>query len=288
MEVVLSKYCGFCFGVKRATDIVYKTLSESNIPTYALGEIIHNSFETKKMISRGLKFISTPQEISSKSNLIIGAFGISSFLKNKIPEKVNIIDTTCPYVKKIFNLVKKLKEEKYQIIIVGNKEHIEVKNILSHINNDAIVIDNLKELKKINVKNKVGVVSQTTQDILNFKKVINKLLSISKEIKIFNTICDETIKRQTHAKVIAKKVDVMLIVGGKHSENTKNLYEICKTKNKRTYHIEDEKDITPDIFYNAKKVGITSGASTPQEIIERVIKKLKKLGNSNLDTYKKQ
>lgn len=276
MEIIFPEYYGWCFGVLRAVELTYQTLEKKNFPTYALSEIIHSPQETQRMKERGLNFIPDLSQIKDNSNLIIGAFGISSYLRSQINQsKITVIDATCPYVREVFYLTEKLKRDGYYVVIVGNRKHIEVQNILSYIEGEAIVVDNCRQLKNISLPHRVGVVSQTTQPINTFKKVVSNIVEKAKEVKVHRTICYETVKRQASAQDIASKVDIMLVIGGRHSENTKNLYRLCKRINVNTYHLEDEKDLPLKMLKRVQKVGITSGASTPQWIIDKVVEKIK-------------
>lgn len=277
MEIIFPEYYGWCFGVLRAIELTYQTLEKKNFPTYALSEIIHSPQETKRMKERGLNFILDLSQIKDNSNLIIGAFGISSYLRSQINQsKITVIDATCPYVREVFYLTEKLKRDGYYVVIVGNRKHIEVQNILSYIEGEAIVVDNCRQLKNISLPHRVGVVSQTTQPINTFKKVVSNIVEKVKEVKVHRTICYETVKRQASAQDIASKVDIMLVIGGRHSENTKNLHRLCKRINVNTYHLEDEKDLPLKMLKRVQKVGITSGASTPQWVIDKVVEKINK------------
>lgn len=277
MEILVARSAGFCYGVRRAIKIAEETLKNDGL-SYTLGPIIHNPKVVEELCNKGLKVIDDIKKIK-KGTVIIRSHGISKneaeYLE-KNQNNIKTVDTTCPFVTKARNLLEILKKERYKIFFLGDKEHPEVKGLLSYIDGDAIVFLNPDEIPDNDFK-KVGLISQTTQKIELLKKTAEKLLPKSEELRIFNTICKTTSVRQKEALEMSKKVDMMIVLGGKNSSNTKKLAEICKAVQNRTYHIEEPDEIKDIDFNGVKKVGITAGASTPKEHILLLVENLKKL-----------
>ncbi len=272
MEIVIAKSAGFCYGVKRAIKMARETLKSSNVRCFSLGPIIHNPLVVKDLEEEGLKVIENIGDISD-GILVIRSHGISKEENEYLISHPNIsvVDTTCPFVTKSKKYLERLIKNGYTIFFLGDKDHPEVRGLLSYIGNKAIVFKDPEEIQ-IKKYKKVGLISQTTQKIELLKKAADKLLSNTEELRIFNTICKTTSIRQREAMELAKKVDLMLILGGKNSANTKKLFEVCKSKLDRSYHIETLKDIDKNWFSGVKKIGITAGASTPKEHITEVVK----------------
>jgi len=285
MKIIIGQHAGFCFGVKRAMEIASNiTENSKGKKVYMLREIIHNPQEVKRLVKMGIKCVEEIEDIKPGEKVIISTHGISALEEKELMKKrVEIIDTTCPYVKKIHNIVKVLALENYQIIIIGDKDHYEIKGIKGYAGNNAFIVNSEKEIEKIKLERKLGIVSQTTQNVEIFKKLVNVILAKAIhngvfEIKIFNTICDATQKRQEEIKTLAKEVDIVIIIGGKNSANTIRLYNLSKEINKETYHVESEKDLKKNWFKDKEKVGISAGASTPEYVIENVVKKINLFG----------
>lgn len=274
-KIQTAEKSGFCFGVKRAIVLAEKTAG-SKKKVYTLGPIIHNPQEVKRLEKQGIKALKDPKKVK-QGTIILRTHGIPLQLHNKIAEnkKINIIDATCPFVKRAQDIVKKLSEKENTIIIVGEKVHPEVVALLSYCDGKCVVVESLKEAKKLKIQGNLSIVSQTTQTPQNFDSIV-KYLKKRYKVQVYNTICKATFDRQKSAEKLAKNVDLMIVIGGKNSGNTTRLYEICKKKTK-TYHIETEADIKESWFKNSKKVGITAGASTPDWIIKQVENKIKEI-----------
>jgi len=275
-KIIVAKNIGFCYGVKRAINLAEKIVNETTEKVYTLGPIIHNPQVVQKLEKRGLNVINDINEITN-GTLILRSHGITIQQLNLIKEKkINVIDATCPFVKRAQNLVQELKNDGYNIIIFGEKEHPEIQSLLSYAGEDAIVVEEISDIKKIpGTVKKAGVISQTTQSKEKLKKFISKLSKKIKNLKVCNTICAETIKRQKEAVSIARKVDLMFVIGGKNSANTTRLAQICKRVNRNTYHIETSEELDFNLLRNRSKIGIISGASTPDNVIDDVIDKIK-------------
>ncbi len=274
MIIEIAENAGFCYGVMRAIEIVDEALKEHKI-IYSFGPIIHNPQVVEEYEEKGLKVIKSLDEADGP--VLIRSHGVPPQVYEEIEKRgLTYIDATCPFVKEAQKFAKQLYEEGYKVVIFGDKKHPEVKAHLGYTDYTADVIDSPELAKNIKAT-KVGVISQTTQSVERFGLTIGELAKRIRELKVFNTICDATEKRQKAAKELAKRSDVMIVIGGKNSANTRKLYEICLTETKNAYHIETEKEIDPSWFRNVKRVGITAGASTPSYIIERVYNYIKGL-----------
>ncbi len=282
MNVKTAKYSGYCFGVKRALKLAEEILKKNQgkkTEIFTLGPIIHNSGVTNKLAKKGLISVENLEKIIPGSIFIIRSHGMSPVLVNEIKKKdIKIIDATCPFVKKAQARAEDLSKNGYFVVIVGNRNHPEVMGIKDHVlSKNYAVIKNEADAEKISSKKKIGVVVQTTQPIEKLCLITSKLLEKAKELVVFNTICNTTKKRQNSTKKLANNVDIMIVVGGKKSANTKHLVEISKKCSAVTYHIENYKEIKPQWFNNVKKVGISGGASTPVEDIIDIKEAIEKL-----------
>lgn len=274
MKVQLAEHLGFCFGVKRAMDIVTSLAGEDNV--YTLGPLIHNPQVVKDLEEKGIKYVEEISDIP-EGKVVIRAHGAPSKIIQQAKDNgLEIIDATCPYVKKVHKIIKKLQKNNYQVVVLGEKEHPEVIGLKENSEN-AIVIENLEEAKIIDYYEKIGMVSQTTQSKERFEKIMEELKKHAKELKAYNTICDATEKRQQAAIDLAKKVDVMIVLGGYNSGNTKRLAELCN-KETETVHIEKYSDINKKILKGKRGIGVTAGASTPDYLIKELIQELNRTG----------
>jgi 4-hydroxy-3-methylbut-2-enyl diphosphate reductase len=276
-EIVLVEGSGFCFGVKRAIDIAFDVAKIHKEGIFTLGPIIHNPQVVEKLKELSVVPINDISEQKNIKTLIIRAHGIP---KNRFEELKNlgyeIIDATCPFVKKAQNIAEKLASQGYQVLIIGDKEHPEVKGIFSYAGQNAVVVSNFDEILHLNKK--IGIIQQTTQPFSKVKKILNEIinsLNEFEEIRVFNTLCNFTAKRLEATEKVAKEVDLMIVIGGKNSANTTQLTNLCKKIGVKTYHIEEAKELEKDWVKDSKKIGITAGASTPQWIIDEIINKIK-------------
>ncbi|NJD57622.1 MAG: 4-hydroxy-3-methylbut-2-enyl diphosphate reductase [Nitrospirae bacterium] len=281
MDILVAKRAGFCFGVKRAMDLTVEMAKEIQEGLYTLGPIIHNPQVIEKLREEGISPIDISEIESGKvTSLIIRTHGIPFQLYDMISGRgIRIIDATCPFVKNAQHYAKLLKENGYQVVILGDKNHPEVKGIMSYAGDDALVVDGDSPLPRL--KPKVGVVVQTTQPIEALKNVLSRIIEHAKEVKVYNTICNSTALRLKETEEMARKVDVMIVVGGKNSANTTQLANLCRTMSVATYHIETDEEIDVSWFRNARRIGITAGASTPDWIISRVAKRIQDTGRGS-------
>lgn len=275
VEIIVAPNAGFCFGVKRAVKLAEESSSLTNEGkrVFTLGPIIHNPQEVRRLQLKGVKPLNG-EELQEGDAIIIRSHGIPPEEEEKLRERgLKVIDATCPYVKAVHEAVCTLAKEGYFIVIVGEKNHPEVRGTLGYLracDGKGIVVESLKDLEKAYRHERVGVVSQTTQSEKFFKEVVGELALWVKELKVINTICNATSVRQEDVYSLAPKVDVMIIIGGKNSGNTRRLHAIAKSLNPNSYHIETADELDPAWFEGVKRVGITAGASTPDWIIEEV------------------
>jgi 4-hydroxy-3-methylbut-2-enyl diphosphate reductase len=274
MEVVLAKTSGFCFGVKRAVDTVYEQI-EKGKKIYTYGPIVHNEEVVKDLQDKGVKVINSPDELEmiDSGSIIIRAHGVAREIYKLIEKRgLECIDATCPFVKRIHNIVEKESNNGRRIIIIGNDGHPEVEGIKGWCNTPAIVIESEQEAIDFSVEigEKICIVSQTTFNYKKFQYLVEIFQKKGYDIIVANTICNATEERQSEAIELAVKADVMIVIGGMHSSNTRKLYELCKSKCENTYYIQTLADLQIDIPNSVELVGITAGASTPNKIIEEV------------------
>ena len=274
MEIKLAKYAGFCFGVKRAMDIVLENADVSTDKIFTLGPLIHNDQVVEYLESKGVFTANNIDDIPDESTVIIRTHGIPKDLYNKLEDKkCNIIDATCPFVKKIHNIVYKHYNEGYQIIIVGDSNHPEVIGINGWCNNSAHIISSEEDFGKFCIEKPLCIVVQTTFSLKVWNNIKKFVKTSCQSVQFFDTICSATEDRQTEAEKMADEVDTVIVIGGKHSSNTKKLVDICKSRCADTYHIETVSEL-PNETWNNRYIGVTAGASTPEWIIKEVISKM--------------
>lgn len=277
MKIIVAKTAGFCFGVERAIDIAFKIAREKRKGVYTLGPIIHNPQVVERLKENGIIPLDDIEGKRGVKALIIRTHGIPLRLLERISSTdCEIIDATCPFVKKAQYYAKLLSEEGYQVVILGERNHPEVQSLISYAGDRSIVVSGEMPLPKL--ANKVGIIVQTTQPLEALKTVLAGAISQTKEIKVYNTICNSTALRLKETATLARKVDVMFVVGGKNSANTTQLTLLCRSLSVPTYHIETASEIKRDWLKEAEKVGITAGASTPKWIIQEVENRIRDTG----------
>ena len=259
--------------------LAFEASANSAKPIYSLGPLIHNPQQVEFLAQRGVHVISNPDLLSSGDVLIIRSHGTNpAVLEGVRARGLTIVDATCPFVVKAQKLAQRLTEEGYQVIVVGEGDHPEVIGIMGFAGEEAQVIEKASDACNLSVKSRVGVIAQTTQSLGNFREVVGALLEKSDELKIFNTICHATTHRQGSALDIARKVDLMIVIGGHNSANTSRLASLCAQSGILTYHIETVSELKTSWLEGIATVGITAGASTPEWIIEDVVEELQILG----------
>ena len=276
MEIILADKAGFCFGVKRAINTAFEAVGKTRV--YCLGPLIHNPQEVERLRQAGIETVADFGSLNAGDTLIIRSHGVPPRVFEQARDMgLTIIDLTCPFVGKAQRHAEVLHKEGYQVVVVGEKKHPEVQSILGHAGDSAVVVETASDIPGMNLHGRLGVVAQTTQSYGNFSEIVLTLLRISRELKVFNTICSSTKERQEAARVLARQVDVMLVVGGRNSANTSRLADLCRQEGKPTHHIEVADEIRPEWLEGVSKVGVTAGASTPDWLVEGVIEKLKRV-----------
>ena len=279
MKIELASSYGFCYGVKRAIEIAEK---HKNSLTY--GPLIHNKDEINRLkegfnigLAEGI------EDVKKDDTVVIRTHGIPKDELKVLKEQENkVIDATCPYVTKPQQIVEKMSKTGYSVVIFGDKNHPEIKGVVSYAEGEeAFIVLDIKELKLLPLRNKVAVVAQTTRKPEDFLKIVNALILKHKEVRVFNTICNATFENQDAAAVLAKDADVMIVIGGKHSSNTKQLHSITTDGCKESYLIENESELQEIWFKDKKLCGISAGASTPDWIVQNVINKIKEIKKEN-------
>ena len=276
MEVTLAKSAGFCFGVKRAVEMVYKE-AEKKEQVYTYGPIIHNEQVVADLQKKGVTVLNTIEELKAieKGTVIIRSHGVSKEIYDILDrEEIQIVDATCPFVKKIHNIVKEHTEKNENVVIIGNAKHPEVEGIKGWGNGNVTVIETIEEAKAYvpDSQKKTCIVSQTTFNYKKFQDIVEIISKKRYDIIALNTICNATEVRQSEAMQLAKVSEAMIVIGGQSSSNTQKLYEICKRECENTYYIQTLVNLDLDAFQSFRSVGITAGASTPNNIIKEVQK----------------
>ncbi|MBR2885437.1 MAG: 4-hydroxy-3-methylbut-2-enyl diphosphate reductase, partial [Clostridia bacterium] len=283
LTVQIADKAGFCFGVSRAVKIAEEGAETKKIAT--LGPIIHNHFVTDALKEKGVRIINSPLEAQKDETVVIRSHGISKKEQELLIENnIDFIDATCPFVKKIHNIVKDAYAENQEIVIIGDKEHPEVKGINGWCNDSAVVLETAEDAEKLtfSVKKEVCVVAQTTFERELWKKITKIIKKTCQSAIVFDTICSATNERQKYAAQLAKESDVFIVVGGRHSSNTKKLFDIAATLCKNTFLVEDESELPENIEQIGHSVGITAGASTPEHIIKEVLETMVEEKNTNI------
>lgn len=275
MEVIIANNSGLCYGVKRALRLARDTRKKKKERVFTFGDLIHNPQVIADLEKRGIHSIDDLGAITG-GTVIIRSHGVSPAIYQALDnKKIEIVDATCPIVKKIQKLVEALAKKEEEIIIVGNKKHPEIKGLIGYSTEKGIIIENENQAKKLPMKKRRAVLAQSTQDLYLFISVVSALIQRTEELNVYNTICQSTQTRQKSASELASCVDRLFIIGGKNSSNTKKLYQISKRILPQTYLIEKADQITPVMVKNAKKIGLSGGASTPPEAILEAVAKIK-------------
>ena len=275
MEITVAKSAGFCFGVQRAVDSVYKELEENSGKIYTFGPIIHNEQVVEDLNKKGIEVIDTVEQLKKikEGTVVIRSHGVAKEIYDILEQqKLKMVDATCPFVKKIHNIVLDVSNNGKTIIIIGNDNHPEVEAIKGWVNGEVIVINKEEQIEKLSLpeQTKACIVSQTTFNHNKFKYLVEIIRKKGYDITVVNTICNATHVRQVEAQKISSKVDGMIVIGGKNSSNTQKLYDICRNECENTFYVQTVKDLNLHELKSLKSIGITAGASTPKNIIEEV------------------
>lgn len=271
-RIEIAAHAGVCYGVERALSMAADAATSAPAPVHTLGPLIHNPLVVKELEAQGVGLAETLDDASSGS-IIIRAHGVvPAVIEQARARDLTVLDATCPYVKRVHAAAEKLVREGYQLIVVGESGHPEVEGIMGHADGAARVVSCADDLAGLEISSRVGVVVQTTQTQATLAGVVSALLTRASEVRVINTICSATQERQQAASELASRADVMIVVGGKNSGNTRRLAQICAERCERTHHVEDACEIDPAWFTGAGLIGITAGASTPSSHIERAVK----------------
>ncbi|WP_457748657.1 4-hydroxy-3-methylbut-2-enyl diphosphate reductase [Sulfurimonas sp.] len=273
MKIELAENYGFCFGVKRAIKI-----AEENTNAATYGPLIHNSKEIARL-DKDFKvgLIEDFQTFKTGDKAIVRTHGIvKEELAQLKKSGVKVVDATCPFVTKPQEIAQEMSEAGYDVIIFGDESHPEIKGVKSYATYGARVVTSVKELEDMKLHERIALIAQTTRKVEDYMEIANYLIPRHKEVRVFNTICNATFENQDAVRKLSKKADIMIIIGGKNSSNTKQLFNISYENCKNSYHIEDENDLNIDWFDEKKHCGVTAGASTPDWIIQNVINSIEK------------
>lgn len=271
METVRARHTGFCFGVRRAINKVLQTIRKKEGPLYTVGPIIHNPQMVEALRSQGVVPVEDVRQIR-EGTVVLRTHGIMKDEEEYLRSGgLAVIDATCPFVKKVRERAVSLDKQGYMVVIVGDEHHPEVKSVLSYLHNGGMVMQKAAPLSA----KKVGVVSQTTLDRETFFAVVKGLVEGAEELRAYNTICESTGMRQKEAAALAATVDAMLVVGGRNSSNTTKLLKVVRSVQPNSHHIETAEEVEAGWLRGARRVGITGGASTPDDIIDLVERRIK-------------
>ena len=280
MKILLAKDAGYCFGVRDAVNLAYDTAKKHG-DVYMLGDIVHNESVVADLNKAGAKVVKNIDEVPDGKPILFRAHGTSvETWKNAQSKDMNIIDATCPLVEEIHDEVKKLSKEGRKIIVIGDHGHDEVVGIASQVS-DAIIVSNIEEAMKLRKMKKAGVVSQSTQTIENVQKIINIIMTKVYDLNFVNTICFPTKRNQNQIKDLAKQCDVMIVIGSFTSANSKRLTLLAEEINDKSYQVTNADEIKIEWFTGAKTVGLSAGASTPDNIIDDVLNKIKTISDNH-------
>lgn len=273
MRVKVADQAGYCYGVQRALRLTGAAVESERKPIFTLGPIIHNPQVVEEFAAKGVRQVGGVDDINA-GTIIVRTHGVDPDIIEQVEAKgLSIVDATCPFVAKAQQRAAELVKDGYDLVIVGEKEHPEVVGILAHARGKAAVVERAEDGTKIRSA-RIGVVVQTTQSRENLREVVGVLAEGAAEIKVFNTICSATTRRQESAKKLAEEVDTMIVVGGKNSANTSRLFQICCDTGTDTFHIETARELDPAWIEGIDVVGVTAGASTPEWLLQEVLEKL--------------
>ena len=280
VEVVVARYAGYCYGVERALKIAEEAGVTLAPPIYTLGPIIHNPSVVRRLAERGIAAVDDIDQVT-EGTVIVRTHGVDpEVIAAAEARGLRVIDATCPFVNVAHQRAHMLREQGYVPVILGERDHPEVVGLLAWAGPRAIVVEDADELRAADVRNKrVGVVVQTTQTRENLARLAADLAPVARETLVFNTICDATEKRQAAARRLAAAVDVVVVVGGRNSANTTRLASLCRAIQPRTHHIETAAELEPGWLTGVRRVGVTAGASTPEDEIAAAVARIRDLAS---------
>ncbi|WP_321972007.1 4-hydroxy-3-methylbut-2-enyl diphosphate reductase [Paratractidigestivibacter sp.] len=275
-RIVIASEAGACYGVERALKMVEEAADTSEVPVHTLGPLIHNPRVVGSLAEKGVTVVSSPEEAAGHT-LLLRTHGVTPDEEGRARDLCHeVLDATCPFVKKVHQAAARLAREGYQVVVVGETGHPEVEATLPHAEG-AVVVGNADEAAALSECKKIGVVVQTTQSRANLESVVSALLGRAEEVRVINTICDATSGHQGACAELAREADVMVVIGGRISANTKRLAEISAELCPRTHHIEGADELDPVWFDGAELIGVTAGASTPAAHIRSVVSSIESM-----------
>ncbi len=278
MEIVLARHQGFCGGVRRAVEMSEAAARDTGGRAQTWGPLIHNPQVVGKLEAQGLAVVERLEDLDGEA-FVVSAYGVEHAVLDAARARgMRIVDATCPVVIRAHSLAHRLVEEGYQLIVVGDHGHPEMVTLKEALGDKVTVVHTLEEARQVKLRGKIGVMSQTTQSMENFRAIVGDLALRTKELKVLNTLCPAITVRQEEAERLVEEVDALVVVGGHHSSNTTRLAEIGRARGVPTYHIEVADELVPAWFHGRRKVGVMSGASTPEWIIAQVIRRLEEIG----------
>jgi 4-hydroxy-3-methylbut-2-enyl diphosphate reductase len=281
VEIIVADNAGFCFGVKRALDLVARAADDRPRAVYTLGALIHNPQEIARLEARGIHQADSLDEVKAGA-IVLSAHGVDPDVEQAARGRgLEVIDATCPFVKRAHDHILALSREGYAIVILGDRGHREVEGLAARAGGKAEIVSSVEEAERLPFRRRCGLVVQTTQRPEALRAVAGVLAERCRELRVFNTICEATVKRQQSARELAERVDVMIVVGGRNSANTQRLAEICAATGTPTHHVETAAEVSADWVWGARRVGVTAGASTPAWIVDEVVARLRQLERGN-------
>jgi (E)-4-hydroxy-3-methyl-but-2-enyl pyrophosphate reductase len=281
LKILRSPYVGYCFGVKRAMRLIEEGRSVHGEPIFTLGDVIHNTQAVERLKTRGIRPVSSPDEIEPGSVLVIRAHGATpSVIESATVRGITLIDTTCPFVERIQKYAKRLAAESYTVIIIGNGSHPEVQSISGNVGDRALIVNSVEEARLIGPLAKAGVVIQTTFSREKADEIIAVLRARTENLRVYDTICQATELRREATLELARSVDMMLVIGGRGSANTRELYRMCVERGIPVRFIETAVEIDPSWFRDCRSIGLTTGTSTPDWIIEEVVAEMERIAEA--------
>jgi len=282
VEIIVAENAGFCFGVKRALELVARAAEDPSRLVYTLGALIHNPQEIARLEARGVRQVDTVDEVSDGA-IVLSAHGVDPAVEQAARDRgLPVIDATCPFVKRAHGHIEELSREGYSVVILGDPGHREVAGLAARAGGKAEIVSSAEEAERLPFREKCGLVVQTTQRPAALREVAGRLAERCRELRVYNTICEATVKRQESARELAEKSDLMIVVGGRNSANTKRLEEICAATGTPTHQVETAEELDPEWLHGAQQLGVTAGASTPAWIVEEVVERLRELAGEGV------
>jgi 4-hydroxy-3-methylbut-2-enyl diphosphate reductase len=280
MEVLLARENGFCFGVKKAVELT-EAAAETGRPVYNLGQVVHNPKISERLSARGVKIINDPAD-ASEGIVVIRAHGVPPAVRAAIEDRgLECIDATCSLVLRAQRFTKQLADEGYKVVLLGTPDHPEVIGLKAYAGDDYVIVETEAEWKKLPKMKRAGVVSQSTQPPWAFTALVAHIATISQEMKVYNTVCPVTVKRQNAATELAQQVQTIVVVGGKNSANTRELVNLARMQGREAYHIEAASEVLPAWVRGQERVGLIGGCSTPMDTLLEVKERIEALGSAD-------